>query len=106
MNTVAQRIRKSGWLSYIKIAVLAGLIGITGSAARALAADELPQFRQVAKVDVTTESLRKVRRVRFAVDTQFPPLIRDTAGALTGFLPLSVDAHVYGPENKVRIRDP
>ena len=92
MNTVAQRICKSGWLSYIKIAVLAGLIGVTGSAARTLAADELPLFRQVAKVDVTT-SLRKVRRIRFAVDTQFPPFaFRDTAGALTGFLPLSVDA--------------
>ena len=92
MNTAAQHIRRRGWLSYIKIAAFAGLIGATGSAVRALAADELPLFRQVAKVDVTT-SLRKVRRVRFAVDTQFPPFaFRDTAGALTGFLPLSVDA--------------
>lgn len=92
MNTAAQHIRRRGWLSYIKIAAFAGLIGVTGSAAPALAADELPLFRQVAKVDVTT-SLRKVRRIRFAVDTQFPPFaFRDTAGALTGFLPLAVDA--------------
>ncbi len=92
MNTVAQHIRERGWFTYIKIAAFAALIGITGSAAPVLAADELPLFRQVAKADVTT-SLRKVRRVRFAVDTEFPPFaFRDTAGALTGFLPLSVDA--------------
>lgn len=92
MNTAAQHIRRRGWLSFIKIAAFAGLIGVTGSAAPVLAADKLPLFRQVAKVDVTT-SLRKVRRVRFAVDTRFPPFaFRDNAGALTGFLPLSVDA--------------
>ncbi|MEM7634132.1 MAG: transporter substrate-binding domain-containing protein [Pseudomonadota bacterium] len=92
MNTVAQRIRQRGWLSFFKIAVFAALIGFSGGVAPVLAADELPMFRQVAKGDVTT-SLRKVRRVRFAVDTQFPPFaFRDTAGALTGFLPLSVDA--------------
>ncbi|MEM9473144.1 MAG: transporter substrate-binding domain-containing protein [Pseudomonadota bacterium] len=73
------------------IAVFAGLAGVTAAVAPA-EADELPLFRQVAKVDVTT-SLRKVRRVRFAVDTSFPPFaFRDNAGALTGFLPLSVDS--------------
>ena len=91
MNAIAQRTRERGWLSYVKTAVLAGFAGSVVAAAPALAADELPQFRQVAKTDVTT-SLRKVRRVRFAVDTQFPPFaFRDSAGALTGLLPLSVD---------------
>ena len=91
MNTVAQHIRASGWLSYIRIAAFAGLIGVTGSAVPASAADELPLFRQVAKADVTT-SLRKVRRVRFVVDTNFPPFaFRDNVGALSGFLPLLVD---------------
>lgn len=91
MNAIAQRIRKCGWLTYVGTVVLAGLIGIAGTAVPASAADELPLFRQVAKVDVTT-SLRKVRRVRFAVDTNFPPFaFRDNVGALSGFLPLLVD---------------
>ena len=91
MNTVAPSIRQCGWLSCMMIAVFAGLAALTGVAPPA-AADELPLFRQVAKVDVTT-SLRKVRRVRFAVDTSFPPFaFRDNAGALTGFLPLLVDS--------------
>ncbi len=90
MNTVALPIRQRGWHSYIMITAFFGLVIVTGSAATA--ADELPLFRQVAKVDVTT-SLRKVRRVRFAVDTSFPPFaFRDNTGALTGFLPLSVDS--------------
>ena len=93
MTTVALCTRKPGWLTYLKTAFAAGLLGVAGAAMAtpALAADELPQFRQIADIDVTT-SLRKVRRVRFAVDTKFPPFaFRDNAGALTGFIPLFVD---------------
>ncbi len=57
-----------------------------------LAQDELPQFRQVSKSDVSG-SLRKVRNIRFAMNEQFPPFaFRDSTGALTGFLPLLADA--------------
>jgi len=59
MNAIAQRTRERGWLSYVKTAVLAGIAGSVVAAAPALAADELPLFRQVAKADVTT-SLRTV----------------------------------------------
>jgi polar amino acid transport system substrate-binding protein len=93
MRTVATYTRKPGWLSYFRNVFAAGLVGVAGidMAKPALAADELPQFRQVADIDVTT-SLRKVRRVRFAVDTKFPPFaFRDNASALTGFIPLLVD---------------
>jgi len=93
MRTVSPPTRNPGWLSYLKTVFAAGLLGIAGigMATSALAEDELPEFRQVADIDVTT-SLRKVRRVRFAVDTNFPPFaFRDNAGALTGFIPLFVD---------------
>ena len=91
MTTVALSTRKPGLLAYLKTAIAAVLIAVAGHTLPALAENELPQFRQVADVDVTT-SLRKVRRVRFAVDTNFPPFaFRDNAGALTGFLPLLID---------------
>ena len=79
MTTVALGTRKAGWLSYLKTAFASGVLAVAGAAAPTLAADELPAFRQVADIDVTT-SLRKVRRVRFVVDTNFPPFaFRDNA---------------------------
>ncbi len=91
MRRVVRSSRKAGWLSSLKAVIIAGLAGIVASVMPAVAANELPQFRQIADIDVTT-SLRKVRRVRFAVDTRFPPFaFRDNSGALTGFIPLFVD---------------
>lgn len=55
-------------------------------------AEELPQFRQVNSTEATA-SLRKVRRIRFAIDEQFPPFAyKNSAGALTGLLPLLADS--------------
>lgn len=93
MRIMALSTRRPGWLAYLRTALVAGLLAVTGVGMTTpmLAAEELPQFRQVADIDVTT-SLRKVRRVRFAVDTNFPPFaFRDNAGTLTGFMPLLVD---------------
>lgn len=50
--------------------------------------EAVPQFRQVSNADVSA-SLRKVRRIRFAIASDQPPFVyRNEAGELTGFIPL------------------
>jgi ABC-type amino acid transport substrate-binding protein len=52
------------------------------------AGEAVPQFRQVSNADVSA-SLRKVRRIRFAIASDQPPFVyRNEAGELTGFIPL------------------
>jgi len=52
----------------------------------------VPEFRHVSKADVSA-SLRKVRAIRFAVDETMPPFgYRNGDGALTGFVPILLDA--------------
>ena len=53
---------------------------------------EVPEFRQPATADVSA-SLRKVRAIRFAIDEAMPPFsYRNADGALTGFVPILLDA--------------
>ena len=52
----------------------------------------VPEFRNVSKLDVSA-SQRKVRSIRFAVDETMPPFAyRNADGALTGFVPILLDA--------------
>ena len=53
---------------------------------------QVPEFRQPATADVSV-SLRKVRSIRFAIDETMPPFAyRNADGALTGFVPILLDA--------------
>ncbi len=52
----------------------------------------VPEFRNVSRSDISA-SLRKVRGIRFAVDETMPPFAyRNADGALTGFVPILLDA--------------
>lgn len=53
---------------------------------------DVPEFRQPGTADVSA-SLRKVRSIRFSIDETMPPFAyRNTDGALTGFVPILLDA--------------
>lgn len=76
-----------------RITCLAGLLLAMVWAVPATAQDSVvPEFRQISKVDVSS-AMRRVRSVRFAIDETMPPFAyRNADGALTGFVPLLLNA--------------
>lgn len=92
MTRIRFRSRLAQSLGGVLLLLAAAIVASAPGAAQPSGGDRLPEFRQVSEADVSS-SLRKIRRIRFAIDETMPPFAyRNDTGALTGFVPLVLQA--------------